>query len=58
MAKEIDETASRANDHKGSSGGKDNRGGNVSDEKVESVPQGGKRHEPGHWKKTEDPSGD
>lgn len=58
MPKAPDETASRANDQKGPSGGKDNRGGKASDGKDENVAQGGKRRGPGHWEKAEDPSGD
>ena len=56
MAQKTDETASRANDQKGPTGGKDNQGGKASDGKLQDVAQGGKRRGPGHWEKAEDPS--
>ncbi|MFN4141835.1 hypothetical protein [Aestuariivirga sp.] len=46
---DIEETASRANDHKEKASPPDNRGGNVTDGKFEDVPQGGKRRGPGRW---------
>jgi hypothetical protein len=46
---DIDETASRANDHKPEHPPRDNRGGKVTDGKDEDTPQGGKRRGPGRW---------
>ena len=46
---DLDETASRANDHKGGEADPGNRGGRVTDGKDEDTPQGGKRRGPGRW---------
>ena len=47
--KDLNETASRAHDHKEDEAIPENRRGNVSDGKDEDTPQGGKRRGPGRW---------
>jgi hypothetical protein len=46
---DINETASRANDHKDAGEERGNRGGRATDGKDEDTPQGGKRRGPGRW---------
>jgi hypothetical protein len=47
--KDLDETASRADDKKPDNAREENRGGNVTDGKDEATPQGGKRQGSGRW---------
>lgn len=54
---DLEEEASRADDHREGKEEPANQGGNVTDGKFEDTPQGGKRRGPGRWVNPE-PSGD